>query len=124
MVVDATPRLHRVERRRRDRPVRGVTSEQRRTLRIVTALTLLEGRSPSLSEIAAQLRISKDSAFDRLHWLAKKNLWCRSSRVVTPLGRIERARHDLRRWQERADAAFRQSFHPPHETGAELSMRR
>ena len=80
MILAAAPR-------RRDRPVRGVTTEQRRTLRIVTALTLLrEGRSPSLREIAAELRISKDSAFDRLHWLAKKNLWCQSSRALTPSG--------------------------------------
>lgn len=73
-------------RRRPDRPGRGITTEQRRTLRIVTGLTLLQGRTPSLGDIADALHIRKPTAHERLYWLEKKGLWCSRSRSVTPPG--------------------------------------
>jgi Mn-dependent DtxR family transcriptional regulator len=79
MILAAAPR-------RRDRPVRGVTTEQRRTLRIIAGLTLLHDTSPAISELARVLRVSKPAAFYRLHWLEKKGLWCRASRTLTESG--------------------------------------
>jgi len=72
--------------RRPDRPPRRVTREQRRTLHIVAGLTLLHGHAPGLGELAAALHISKPSAFERLHWMAKKGLYCSSSKRLTASG--------------------------------------
>jgi Mn-dependent DtxR family transcriptional regulator len=66
--------------------VRGVTPAQKRTLQIVTGLALLQGRAPSLGEIADALHIRKPTAHERLYWLEKKGLWCSRSRAVTSAG--------------------------------------
>lgn len=52
----------------------------------ITCLTLLHGRPPTLGELAEVLSVSKPAVFYRLHWLAKKGLWSRSSRAVTQAG--------------------------------------
>jgi hypothetical protein len=56
--------------------VRGVTTEQRRTLRIIAGLTLLHDTSPAISELARVLQVSKPAAFYRLHWLASALRGC------------------------------------------------
>jgi len=63
-----------------------VTDEQRRTVSTVACLTLLRGHSPSLTEIAEVLHVSKEAVFYRLHWLEKKGLWSKADRSLTPLG--------------------------------------
>jgi len=72
--------------RRPDRPARCVTENQRRTLGAIACLTLLHGRSPTLSELGRVLRVTKQAADYRLHWLAKKGLWSRTQRVITQAG--------------------------------------
>lgn len=72
--------------RRSDRPLRGVTNEQRRTIQTLACLTLLHGRSPALGELAEVLGVSKPAAFYRLHWLEKKGLWCKASHSITTSG--------------------------------------
>lgn len=74
------------DRRRPDRPPRRVTREQRRTLQTIAGLMLLRGDPPALGELAATLGISKPSAFERLHWMAKKGLLDPRSRAITPSG--------------------------------------
>lgn len=74
------------DRRRPDRPPRRVTQEQRRTLAIVAGLTLIHGHAPDLGELAQALAISKPSAFERLHWMAKKGLYCSRGKRLTPSG--------------------------------------
>jgi Mn-dependent DtxR family transcriptional regulator len=63
-----------------------VTREQRRSLQIIAGLTLIHGQAPALGELAAALHISKPSAFERLHWMAKKGLYCSTGRRLTPSG--------------------------------------
>ena len=77
--------LHPVHRRG-DRPLRGVTEEQRRTVSTLACLTLLLGHAPTLSEIAEVLHVTKEAVFYRLHWLEKKGLWCKADRSITALG--------------------------------------
>lgn len=55
-------------------------------LQIVAGLTLLRGGAPALGELAQALHISKPSAFERLHWMAKKGLYCSASRRLTATG--------------------------------------
>lgn len=76
-----------VAARRRDRPTRGVTEEQQRTISVIACLTLLHGgRAPTLSEIGEVLGVTKEAVFYRLHWLEKKGLWRKEDRSVTELG--------------------------------------
>jgi Mn-dependent DtxR family transcriptional regulator len=62
-----------------------VTETQKRTLGVIACLTLLQGRVPTLRELAEVLHCSKPAVFDRLHWLEKKGLWQRPG-SITPAG--------------------------------------
>ena len=77
--------------RRSDRPVRGVTEEQRRVLGAIACLTLLHGRPPTLDELGSALGVAKDALCHRLHWLRKKGLWASAERFREADGRYPSA---------------------------------
>jgi Mn-dependent DtxR family transcriptional regulator len=59
-----------------------VTAAQRHALSVIAWMTLLQGRAPTLGELAQELQIQKPSVFERLYWLEKKGLWQRPGSIT------------------------------------------
>jgi predicted transcriptional regulator len=62
------------------------TPVQQRTIAAAACLTLLHGRTPTLSELGEALGCSKQAAHCRLRWLEKKGLWRGENRQLTESG--------------------------------------